>query len=712
MKRLRLPLGLAAVLLALALALPFLINADQFRPLLSSQLQSATGRPVQLGKLSLSLVPLSLHVLNINIQDLAAIEALDVHVHALPLLQGKVEIDSLTLTRPVVDYKPQKSTQSAPPPNFRSIQIIDGTLRASGQEFTHIDATITPTSGQIAWKNGTLPVSIVFAATNNQGVYTFSQLDAKMGDVTAAYSGQVNTNNSTLNGALNIKPSPLAGLPIQSAYKCQGTITADVKVSGPLQQPAFTGAVQIAGLEVSGGKLPQPLRASALGLALTPTRVFASPFALSIGSTQLQATFQLNNLKTLDATLSTTNADLASLLALAPAAGLDASGAATLLLRASGSLDTPQLSGTAQLTNAQFRLPILAPPLIVDTAQIKFEGASATIANATFHIGKSNWSGSGKLTSLTNPQLAVSLQVDQLSNTEMQSWFPPANAGTKPIAISGDVTVAKMRLNDLTLENLKTNLLFRDKLLTLDPLSAAAYGGRLSGSATVNLKPDPAVFTLHTRLDKVESELLLAAATPLRKVVTGPLTAETQLEFSPKPNEDFARTLKGTVQFQLAQGKLLPVNMLGELNTLARFLKPVNANAANTPFLGMKGTFHINNGAAETQDLRLELDRAAALITGSLNLSDQTLNLRMLTTLNKQFSDEVGGSRIGGFLSAAMASPQGELLIPSLIKGTFAKPVLSPDAATLGKLKLSHPQNIQQGVQGVLDLFKGRKKQP
>jgi AsmA protein len=712
MKRLRLPLGLAAALLILALALPFLINADQFRPLLVSQLQSATGRPVQLGKLSLSLFPLSLQAANLIIQDLAAIEAVEVRVPPLPLLQGKLEIDSLVLTRPVVDYKPQKSAQPSPPLAFRSIQIVDGTLRASGHEFTHIDASLTPTSGQIAWKNGTLPVSIVFAATNNQGVYTFSQLDAKMGDVTAAFSGQVNINTSTLNGALKIKPSPLAGLPIQSAYKTSGTITADVKVSGPFQQPAFTGAVQIANLQLSGPKLPQPLHASALGLALTPTRIFASPFSLSIGSTQLQATFQLNNLKTIDATLSTTNANLTELLALAPAAGLSASGSATLLLRATGSLDNPQLSGSAQLANAEFRLPVLLPPLKVDAAQIKFEGSSANISNAAFHIGTSNWTGTGRLTSFANPHLAVSLHADQLSNIEMQSWFPKANPETKPIAISGDVTVAKMRLNDLTLDNLKSNLTFRDKHLTLDPMSASVYGGRLSGSATVNLKPEPAVFTLRTHLDKVESELLLAAATPLRKVVTGPLTAETQLEFSPKPNEDFARTLNGTLHLQLAQGKLLPLNMIGELNSLVRFLKPVPAGASNTPFLGMKGTFQINNGVAETQDLRLDLDRASALITGSLNLSSQSLDLRMLTTLNKQFSEEVGGSRIGGFLTAALASPQGELLIPSLIKGTFAKPVFSPDAATVGKLKLSQPQNIQQGVQGVLDLLKGRKKQP
>jgi len=34
------------------------------------------------------------------------------------------------------------------------------------------------------------------------------------------------------------------------------------------------------------------------------------------------------------------------------------------------------------------------------------------------------------------------------------------------------------------------------------------------------------VFTLKTHLDKIEAEQLLAATTPLRKVITGHLTAE------------------------------------------------------------------------------------------------------------------------------------------------------------------------------------------
>jgi uncharacterized protein involved in outer membrane biogenesis len=722
MKRALVFTGIAAVLAGLVFALPFLISTDRFRPLIQSQLQTALGRPVEFGALSLRIIPLSLRATNLDIKGLATVEILDVHVRFLPLLQGNVEVDSLVLTRPVVEYAPNPNARATTDtPALNSLRIIDGkliTTSATGQrsEYANIDAEIRSANqqftGTVSWRNGTLPINLDFAAANNAGQWTVSKLDAKMGDVVAAFTGQVDANASRVDGVLKIKPSPLAGLPIQSAYKPKGTVTADVKVAGPFKEPALTGAVQIANLEVTGGKLSQPLRATALELDLTPSKISAKPFSLEVGPTLVQAAFQLTDYKTIDASISTKDASLQDLLAIAQTDAVAGTGTVTLQLRAAGVLANPQLTGSGAIANADLRLPSLQPNLKIDAAQITFEADSASVNNAVFHVGKSNWQGSLKLRDFKHPQLAVSLRADQLSNTEMQSWFPPAKGESKPIAVTGDIAVGKMRLNDLTLDDLKSGVTFRDKILTLDPLTAAVYGGRLSGSATVNLKAEPAVFNLNTHLDKIEAEQLLAATTPLRKVVTGPLTAEAQLQFAPKPGEDFARTLGGTIQFQLTQGKLLPLNLLKEMSALGKFMKTVGASNDNTPFLGLKGQFKINNGAAETQDLRLELDRAAALITGSLNFVDQTLNLRMLTTLNKQFSDEVGGTKIGGFLSAAMASPKGELLMPSLVKGTFSKPIFGPDAVALGKMKLGQPQSLQEGVQGILDIFKPKKKQP
>ena len=46
---------IAAILVLLVAALPFFVNANQFRPLLETKLAKALGRPVKLGELKLSI---------------------------------------------------------------------------------------------------------------------------------------------------------------------------------------------------------------------------------------------------------------------------------------------------------------------------------------------------------------------------------------------------------------------------------------------------------------------------------------------------------------------------------------------------------------------------------------------------------------------------------------------------------------------------------
>lgn len=726
MKRIRLLGGIFLAFVLILLAIPYIVSAEQFRPLIQSQLQSTLGRPVEFGALSLRLFPLGLNAANLNVKGLATADEISVRARLFPLLQGDIEIDSLVLTRPVVTYDTRaakSANKSASPgiPALGSVRIIDGRLNltnAQGErsEYDNIDADIQTTasaaSGTVSWKNGTLPVNLTFAAANNQNVWDVSRLDAAMGDVTATFTGKIDANASTVDGTLNIKPSPLTGLPIKSAYRPTGTLSAAIKVTGPLKSPALNGSAQIANLEVTGGKLTQPLRATALELQLTPARISAKPFTLTVGPTVVQTAFQLANYTetpTVDATITTRDASVADLLAIAQADDISGTGVISLQVHATGALANPQLAGTGSIAKTTLRLPALQPELKIDTAKLAFEANGAAIEDAVFHIAKSNWRGAIRLQNFKSPRLAISLQADRLSNTEMQSWLPPSKGGGKPITVSGDIAVGKLELNGLTLDDVKSNISLQNQILTLDPLTAAVYGGRLAGSATVNLKAEPAVFTVNTHLEKIESGQLLAATTPLRNVVTGPLTADAQFNFSPKPGEDFARTLGGNIQLQIAEGKLLPVNLLGEIGTIAKFIKPLRAATNNTSLLGLKGGFKINNGTVETQDLRLELDQAAALVTGTFNLADQSLDLRMLTTLNKELSEQVGGTKIGGFLSAAVAGPKGELLMPSLVKGTFSKPIITPDAVAVGKLKLGQPQNIQQGVQNVLDLFKGKK---
>jgi AsmA protein len=100
-----------AVLFVVALALPFLIDVNAFRPRIESELTTALGRKVTVGNLSLSLLSGSLAADNITIADDPAFsqapfvkaETLGVGVNVLPLvLSKKLEIRNITLKHPQV----------------------------------------------------------------------------------------------------------------------------------------------------------------------------------------------------------------------------------------------------------------------------------------------------------------------------------------------------------------------------------------------------------------------------------------------------------------------------------------------------------------------------------------------------------------------------------------------------------------------------------
>ena len=99
------------ILLILILVVPFFVNADTFRPTVESQLTSALGRKVTLGKLSFSLLSGSLVAEDIAIADDPAFSSvpfiqakkLDVGVEMLPFLfHRQVQITKLKIDTPSI----------------------------------------------------------------------------------------------------------------------------------------------------------------------------------------------------------------------------------------------------------------------------------------------------------------------------------------------------------------------------------------------------------------------------------------------------------------------------------------------------------------------------------------------------------------------------------------------------------------------------------
>jgi AsmA protein len=107
----KLVVGLLVVVLAAVSALPFLVDADRFRPRLERALSDTLGREVTIGKLSLSLLHGQVRADRIAIADdpafgtkpFLAAEGLRIGVQWMPLLrQKRLVVDTLELARPQV----------------------------------------------------------------------------------------------------------------------------------------------------------------------------------------------------------------------------------------------------------------------------------------------------------------------------------------------------------------------------------------------------------------------------------------------------------------------------------------------------------------------------------------------------------------------------------------------------------------------------------
>ena len=100
-----------AVLLVLAIAIPFFIDANSFRPRLESELTDALGRQVKVGNLKLSLFSGSVEAQDISIADdpkfsnspFIKAKSLQVGVEMMPLIFSKVlHVTGLNLEKPEI----------------------------------------------------------------------------------------------------------------------------------------------------------------------------------------------------------------------------------------------------------------------------------------------------------------------------------------------------------------------------------------------------------------------------------------------------------------------------------------------------------------------------------------------------------------------------------------------------------------------------------
>ncbi|HZD92659.1 MAG TPA: AsmA-like C-terminal region-containing protein, partial [Candidatus Sulfotelmatobacter sp.] len=271
-----------------------------------------------------------------------------------------------------------------------------------------------------------------------------------------------------------------------------------------------------------------------------------------------------------------------------------------------------------------------------------------------------------------------------------------STAGSSPnlltkMAGGGTITVGSIQYDDLLLNNVRTNVLLDHGVIRMNPLTADIYGGKEAGTITIDMRPAQPVYTVNLKTEKVDANKLISSVSNLKQTLYGLLSSNVNASFSSTSADAIARSLNGGVAIDLANGKLMNVDLLHELSAVGKFVG--NNFAAPKGFTNvaqLTGNFDIKNGLAQTNNLKAVIDGGTLAAAGLVNLADQSLNLHVTAVLNKALSQQVGGTQVGGFMNTALANNQGELVLPVIVTGTFQHPQVAPDVQQIAKMKLEN----------------------
>ncbi|HEX5107467.1 MAG TPA: AsmA family protein [Vicinamibacterales bacterium] len=605
------------------------------------------------------------------------------------------------------------------------------------------------------------PISLDFdiAHASHTNVLTVNKGTFRLGDTPMALTGTVNLQPDTpvLDVHASATEASLAeaarlasafGVAFGTQTQVQGRASADVRAKGPANTPALTGYARLRGVSVSGKDIPQPVRSDAIDLTLTPDEIRSNDFSVTSAGTALGVGFALSQYTSgkpsLDAHVRMNGADVGEVLNIARAWGVGAAdgargtGRLTVDVRANGPLDALMYNGSGSLADATLQTPSITQPLRIGKANITFSRDAASLDNLAAGIGKTNVDGRLSIRNFAAPQVDFQLGADRVDVKELQGLFAPAEASKAPkpskdtparsetaaatqdpqnpqnsvltrTTGSGRLRVGSISYDQLLLENVQATATLDHGLVRLDPVTAGLFGGQHRGAITLDARRTPMTVAVASTLDGVDANRITSAVTNVKNVIFGALGSNVRMNFAGDSGDALARSLNGTLSINLTNGRIANVNLMQEVANIARFATGAPKAERSTQVAALSGTFDVQNGVARTDNVTASIEGGTLGAIGTVNLVDQSLNMRLTTVLSREYSEKIGGSRVGGYLSTVLANQQGELVVPLIVTGSTTMPRIAPDSQRIAEMKvqnllpsLRNPGTLTSGILGAI----------
>ncbi|WP_299378936.1 AsmA family protein [uncultured Kiloniella sp.] len=634
--------GLILLVIAVLLIAPFFISLEDYKPEIAAKAKEATGRDLKIGgKISLSLFPtVAVEVNDVALanydqgqsKDMVTLEQMALELQVMPLLSSEVVIDRFVLVKPVINLEVDKNGK----PNWE------------------LEGTQDPASDTAAAES----------SESSEGGSSASLSGLSLGDV-RIQDGELHFTDLSSGTKEDIE-----ALNLEISLDA---LNEPLSLDGRLDWKAETINLKadIANLESLMNGASTALEAS----------VSSSPVNFSFNGTAQQA----------------------SAFALAGALDLDVPSVKGLTDWVGAPIERQNEETFGQLS-VKGQLDLNGPVVAFDDVSLAFDALTAQGAlkidssGAVPNIVAALSTGVLDITPYLPPETAATDDASTGNTSGEAATAQSASADQgwddTPIDFSGlksvntDLALKSegVQIRKITIGVSELGILLQGGKLTADLKQLALYDGQARGKVVLDSSKATPTTAINFDLSGVQAEPLLSDSADFEKLL-GTLSSKANLTTQGASQKAMVSNLNGTGDFIFQDGAVKGVNIPGLIrNVSLDALQNSFDEAQSTDFAELSGTYTIQQGVVNNQDLSMIAPLFRLSGKGTVPMPPKTLNYRLEPKLVGDLEGQGGDSGAKG------------LAVPLMITGSWSNPKVAPDLAGALTDQLKDPSALIEGV--------------
>ena len=262
---------------------------------------------------------------------------------------------------------------------------------------------------------------------------------------------------------------------------------------------------------------------------------------------------------------------------------------------------------------------------------------------------------------------------------------------TGALTASGRLRAARVRLGTLMVTGLAAPFRLAENVVTVEPVSFAAYGGTARGTLEVQPGRAPAAWSLDMRVVGLDIDAFLSANTSGGGRLQG--TGQVVARVRGTADLPIERHMSGSVDLVVSDGVIRNFALLAAIN---QALHLTGGDTSDTRFERLSATLDLARGAIRTDNASLHAGDVTAGAAGAISV-ERAINM----TGTAVFSREASARMIARVKELSGArNERGEVEVPFRITGSIEAPVFGIDTGQiLGRaLQKEIQRNIRKGL--------------